>query len=223
MNRLTGNTKKNRIYRMTFAILFMCFLFNNCVNDHCNEPLYTPINIAFYSETDTAKQAIPMGLTFQGVGTDSIINASGQFAVNLSLDALNDECLYAVALTHVESPLELLTLNSENKLISSDGQEHPVKRILNDVVYEFGDFEDQLTFVGKVDSIYVFRKPTFDTLKISYERALEFISAECGCMNTYTIKQARFIHNKIANVMIHTQQINNQSYEKHIQLYLENY
>ena len=64
-----------------FCILLTLLFFASCSNHHCKEPMYVPLVISFYSDIDTSKQVTFKYLEIKGVGSDSIINISGNYTL----------------------------------------------------------------------------------------------------------------------------------------------
>ena len=220
--------REKRTYQRFFceaivSLLFVSTLFSSCVNDHCSENMYAPLNVAFYSELDTSQQAGLAFLLVQGVGTDTITLASNLTNINLTLDANQSSSSFAMGFPLPEA--DFCIQESENHFTSLiDGQTYTLKGKINEDIYLFNNrLEDSKKFLSVDDSIFIFQKIKFDTLKITYDRAIEFVSAECGCMNTYTLKTAGFIHKGIGETIISNPLINSQNNEKHIRVYLENY
>lgn len=221
--------RENRTYQRIFceaivSLLFVSALFSSCVNDHCNENMYAPLNVAFYSEIDTSQQAGLAFLLVQGVGTDSITLATNLFNINLTLNANQPSSSFAMGFPLPEA--DFFIQDGENRFISLiDEQSYTLNGKINDDIYLFNNrLEDAKKFLSMGDdSIFIFQKIKFDTLKVTYDRTIEFVSAECGCMNTYTVKTAGFIHKRIGETIISNPLINSQNNEKHIRVYLENY
>lgn len=212
-------------YSVTFvSLLFIMSLFSSCINDHCNENLYAPLNITFYSELDTSVQATPSFLLIQGVGTDSLINASWLSNVNVTLDATKQESYFAMTQSTSTELLRLIQLSKNTFITEDSSQFYTLDKVINESIHCFnGDFEQTCILAATEDSLFTFVKLKFDTLKITYNVSLEFVSAECGCMNTYTLKSADFTHKGFGSTLISNSLINSQSNEKHIRIYLENY
>lgn len=213
------------------------------MNNHCNEDMYTPLNLAFYSEIDTAQQVSPLFLTFQGVGIDSILYASGTSSINLPLNSEADEVNYEVLMTFSASSQTVLIADSTQPFFSIQRQntygmtltdsiptcyysldKTQYYRMISGSDYLFYFEEGKPLVLLTKDAPYVyFQNPTKDTLNIKYSKSLEFVSAECGCKNTYEIKEATFKRGGVASIQINNKNVNSESNAKHINLYLENY
>lgn len=220
--------RENRTYQRIFceaivSLLFVSALFSSCVNDHCNENMYAPLNIGFYSEMDTSQQVGFQFIVTQGVGTDTAILATNIFDINLMLNPNQNTSLFAMGFPLPET--DWCIQEEKNHFTSvSTGRSYTLNGTINDDIYLFNDqIEDSKKFLRMEDSFFVFQKIKFDTLKITYDCTLEFVSAECGCRNTYKLKTAGFIHQGTGEAIISNPLIDSQNNEKHIRLYLENY
>ena len=209
---------------LTFPVLFICMI-SSCINNHCNEPMYAPLNIAFYSETDTSIQKVPIFFSIQGDETDSVAYATNANSINISLDAENEESRFIVKVASSASKMTVLSIDSLKNYTSIDkSQSYTLKEIINTNIYRFEEMDDPLLWLGTDENQYAyFYIPETDTLRVVHENSIEFISAECGCLSTFKLTQAGFTQNKIGVAMINNPLINSQNNEKHIKLFLENY
>ncbi len=228
---------------MCAAVAVVLFLCASCITNHCNDSVYAPLNLTFYSEIDTAVAVTPSFFCLQGVGSDSIIFASGQNNVNLTLNDQQTSTDFVATITFSGSPVSVYLADSEavflpywktnvagklvldsipSTYISLDGTARHYVTHFKSNYFVFDDGSSNI-LAGQSDGYFYFQSPNTDTLRITHENTLEFVSAECGCMNTHTIKQAVFLHKGVASAQIVNPLINNQNYESHIKLFLENY
>lgn len=145
-------------------------------------------------------------------------------SISLPLNPDTEESNFAVAI--VTSACEKTILVHYDSLTTYrvfDGTQTYEPRRIEGKCFLFDEFEETLWLAGYEDSFYVFYKPVIDTLQISYKPSIEFVSAECGCMNTYELKSVRFANSRIGSPSINTTTVNNHTDAKHIKLYLENY
>lgn len=215
----------------------------SCNTNHCNDSMYAPLNVVFYSEIDTAQPVAPLFLRMKGVGADSVIYASGLNNVNLMLNADTKTTEYVFSMTFAGSPMMALVADSTQPFLpiwrpnilgvleldsipssyfSLDQTQHYQITQGDNYTFFFGDETPQV-YLAKENPIVYFQQATSDTLRIDYDTSLDFVSAECGCMNVFTIKDAEFLHKGVAEAMVTNKKINSDSYAKHISLYLENY
>lgn len=244
--KLTYKAKKIDIFKpigVVVAYIIAAMTFSSCVNNHCNEDMYTPLNLAFFSEIDTAQQVTPLFLTFQGIGVDSVLYASGTTNINLPLNSESNEVNYEVLMTFSASTQTVLVADSTQPFFSVkrqnsygmtltdsiptcyyslDGTKYYRLLTGSDYLFYFEE-GNPLVLLTKDDPYVYFQNPTKDTLNIKYNKSLEFVSAECGCKNTYEITQASFKRGGVASIQINNPNVNSESNAKHINLYLENY
>ena len=99
-----GLTKK-KINIFLFAV-YSLSLITSCKNNHCTEPMYAPMVVSFYSGQDTTKQVSPPYLTIQGMGSDSLINASGSNNANLPLKQAAGSSQFLFTIADGNSPVD---------------------------------------------------------------------------------------------------------------------
>ena len=205
------------------TLVVLSFLLSSCINDHCNEQMYTPLSVNFYSEIDTAKEVVPLFMVWNGEGSDSIMTVSGS-SIALPLNPGQDEVRFAVAVAHTACETEVLIhYDSTTTYTTLDHSQTYELTSSQGNYYNFDHSSEIRMYAGAEDSFCVFYKPVIDTLKVTYTPNIEFVSAECGCMNTYEIKSVRFEHGKIGNPAIRVSTVNNMTDAKHIKIFLENY
>lgn len=226
----------------SIVVLFASTSLSSCITNHCNESVYAPLNIRFQSEVDTAKSVQPIYFSFQGIGTDSIIYGMKKSNINVNLKTDSETTQYITMLVHQASETIILTADTALPFIQtrifSDGENSMLVSIPSSYYssdstkkYQIENFNNhEIYFEGEMwiyrsseNERHIFSKPSCDTLTINHRNNLEFVSAECGIMNTHEIVEAYFSQNNIGSIIIENPLINDQSYERHIKLLLENY
>lgn len=197
----------------------------SCRNNHCDDLMYAPTNVLFYSEVDTSVAAQPMFLMIQGVGADSVIDVTWKSSVELLLDNKNERCSFAFA---------VITQNSKTDTLSFMGEQCRISGPDLDVTYPSFEekngsyFFDGLKCVRLLgaplsDTSFLCLRPDMDTLEFEYDNSIDFVSAECGCVVNHHIKNVKFIHNGIGSVIVTDSTVTNLSDAKNVKIYLENY
>ncbi len=224
----------HRLSRVTFVALLCCFSFlTSCINDHCNEDVYTFLDVEFHSEIDTAQIASPILSYWKGIGCDSVIKTIGLNHVNLSLDANNNESMFHTVIAtgapetfanikEIDPDPNALFLFKETTVVKCT-----IKEVVDDIIYTFKDTSAVFLLIQTQElegnMYYIMCNAASDTFKVEYENTLEFVSAECGCKNTFNIKDAYFMHNRVADAQVNNPIVDSENYEKHIKLFLGGY
>lgn len=197
-----------------------------CRNDHCDDLMYAPMNIYFYSEIDTSETVNPYALILKGVGVDTVIDASDENMVQLALDNGQESCRFAVAVTSEHSPADTFYFSDDNYRIVGEGIDATYSSYekIGDAYLFDGDFSTVRVFDKELEEgIYLMARPSVDTLLFTYTNRVEFVSAECGCFTSHRLKSVNFIHNGIGTVSVVDSIVTNLSDAKNIKIYLENY
>lgn len=214
------------IRRLMVAVSALVAL-SACRNDHCDDLMFAPTNILFYSEVDTSVMVRPYALYIQGVGVDSIIHVDEKNMVEVALDNSSESCRFAFAVTSEHSLSDTLYLSDEGyrlvgeKLNVTYGS---YERVGSNALIFDDDFNTIRVLNREIEeNVYLMDRPEVDTLVFQYTNLIEFVSAECGCLTTHRIKDVRFLHNGIGTVAVVDSVVTNLSDAKNIKLYLENY
>ena len=198
----------------------------SCKNDHCDELMYAPTTLSFYSEMDTSVAVSPALLVLKGVGTDSVLNCGLQPSIQLRLDNQAERCMYSCAVVTDHSSYEFLYLGSSVRLATEAGDvEFPSYKLDEATgVFTFeGSDEVRLLRWTLDDTTFVVSRPEVDTLVFDYTNTVEFVSAECGCFVSHVLKNVKFLHNGIGTVSVVDSTVTNLSDAKNVKIYLENY
>lgn len=200
---------------------------SSCRNDHCDELMYAPTNILFYSEMDTSVAVDPAMMVLKGVGVDSVINCSKKSSVQIRLDNNNEQCMFACAVVTEHSISDTLFIGSPSRLVGN-GLDREVYSYSVDevtgVVSIDGDFSAIRLLRWAIDESTLFlARPEIDTLVFDYTNTVELVSAECGCLVSHTLKNVRYLHNGIGTVAVVDSSVTNLSDAKNVKIYLENY
>lgn len=210
--------------RVAASVILSVAALSACKNDHCDELMFAPTNVLFYSEMDTSVSVGPALLVMRGVGTDSVMNFSSRESIQLKLDNDNERCMFACAVVTDHSLCDTLIEGETLRLVGPGlNLICPFKNESSDVLF-LGDFDmvryqrEQLS-----DSSYLVARPEIDTLVFDYTNLVEFVSAECGCVVSHTLKNVKFLHNGIGSVVVSDSSVTNLSDAKNVKIYLENY
>ncbi len=223
---------------------FFCFLCGflfliSCKNDYCEDSMYAPLVVSFYSEADTSVQVTPQFLAIEGVGSDSYINASGTNSVQLSLKKFDESSSFLFASATDQSKTDTLLFVEKR-----NNADCPCSNPNGDSVSVYNDngttlflcnqagsmlivYKDQpdVLFVKNTnqDTLFAF-EPTKDILSVKYSNTQEFVSAECGCLTTFYIDdELQHTHNNISDALITNRSVTSSYNEKHIRIYFQNY
>lgn len=199
--------------------------FLSCRNDHCDDLMYAPTNLFFYSEVDTSVLVKPYDLFMQGVGTDSLIMIDNDEMVSISLDNAKESCQFAFAVTSEHSLRDTLSITDDSYHLTGEGLDRTFPSVQNvGNAFFFESFDNVWVLDEKIDDeTFVVLRPEVDTLVMEYTNLLEFVSAECGCLTTHRLKSVKFLHNGIGTVSVVDSIVTNLSDAKNIKIYLENY
>ena len=197
-----------------------------CKNDHCDELMYAPTTLLFYSEMDTSVTVEPALLVLKGVGIDSVMNCSKQSTIQLRLDNRDERCMFACAVVTDHSVSDYMSVNSSVRL-TGDGVDlefpsYTLDEATGVITFEGSD-EVRLMRWSEDDSTFVVARPEIDTLVFDYTNTVEFVSAECGCFVSHVLKNVKFLHNGIGTVSVVDSTVTNLSDAKNVKIYLENY
>lgn len=199
---------------------------SSCRNDHCDELMYAPTTLLFYSEMDTSVTVEPAMLVLKGVGSDSVMNCSKHSSVQLRLDNRDEHCMFACAVVTAHSANDYMSVGSSVRL-TGDGVEMEFPSYTLDeetgVITFEGSDEVRLMRWPDDDSTFVVARPEVDTLVFDYTNTVEFVSAECGCFVSHVLKNVKFLHNGIGTVSVVDSTVTNLSDAKNVKIYLENY
>lgn len=198
----------------------------SCKNDHCDELMYAPTTLSFYSEMDTSVAVSPALLVLKGVGTDSMLNCGLQSSIQLRLDNQAERCMYSCAVVTDHSAYEFLYVGSSVRLASERGDiEYPSYKLdeATGVITFEGSDEVRLLRWLQDDTTIVVSRPEIDTLVFDYTNTVEFVSAECGCFVSHVLKNVKFLHNGIGSISVVDSTVTNLSDAKNVKIYLENY
>lgn len=196
----------------------------SCNNDHCDESMYAPLGLSFYSELDTSVQVTPPYLLVKGVGSDSLMSLGGAQRIYIPLNPNLNESRFLWVMEPADgaAPVDISTdtVWSGQKLervrYLLDGRDLVLHKIVGDA-YVFGG--DTIFFYQKG----FFYEPCQDTLNVSYDLHQEFLSGECGYLTTFYLKSLRFSSDKVGEIMITNRSVTNKYNERHVNIYLENY
>lgn len=246
---LNTKTQKHEVSTKNFSLRLCAFVslclklifISSCSNDHCEEPMNSPLEISFYSEIDTTQQVAPAYMGIIGMNDKNAgfyLNASGQNSIQLPLKKFDGSTQFLFAVASVYSPVDVLVYQEERANAdcpcSNPNGTVPVYLENDSPVYLCNDDNGMLILYKneglnvafaadrKTDTIFAFRT-TEDKLNIKYENTLEFISAECGCLTTFYLNDLEFERNNIGEVFIRNHSVTNKYNEQHIKIYLENY
>jgi hypothetical protein len=230
--------KKNRRTGF-FCFLFSLLLFiSSCSNNHCVEPMYVPLVVSFYSEMDTTLQVSPGFLLIEGVGSDSLMNASGSNSVHLSLKKFDESTSFLFTFAH--SRIDTFVLVGKVGTFDSpcgnpNGDSVSVYKKNNNIFYLCNQTSNILIVSGErpEPEVLFFRKVIQDTLFVSelisdvlsikHSNTQVFVSAECGCLTTFYLDEVRHTQNNIRDYLITNRSVTSKFNEKHIRIYIENY
>ncbi len=211
--------------RLVWMSLLPLWLFSSCRNNHCDELMYAPMNVLFYSEVDTSLAAQPMSLIIRGVGTDSVIDATWKTSVELLLDNKKERCAFAFAIVTPHADVDTLFFSGDQCRISGAGVDEVYTSFEEKNGSYFFDGMKTYRMLGAAisDTSYLSLRPDFDTLVFEYDNMIDFVSAECGCVTTHHLKNVNFVHNGIGSVTVVDSTVTNLSDAKNVKVYLENY
>lgn len=215
----------NHIVKVLFCLTATISFFS-CRNDHCNELMFAPTNLFFYSEVDTSVTVGPYALYIQGVGVDSVIDASEKSMVQIALDNSKENCRFAFAVISEHSLTDTLYFNEDSYRVVGEGvdQSYSSCEKLGNAYFFEGDFNSMRIFDRELDSaVYLMTRASVDTLVIDYSNRVDFVSAECGCLTTHKLKNIKFLHNGIGTVVVEDSTVTNLIDAKNVKIYLENY
>ena len=107
-----NHTQSNKNLITAFFCLLTGFLFfTSCSNYHCKEPMYVPLAVSFYSDVDTSQQVKFIFLKIQGIGSDSIRNASERNSEDsLSLKKFENSTGFVFTSTYKNEREELISV-----------------------------------------------------------------------------------------------------------------
>ena len=210
---------------VALCVAMLCL--SSCRNDHCDELMYAPTTVLFYSEMDTSVAVSPYLLVLKGVGTDSIINCSGKSSAQVRLDNDNERCMFACAVVTDHSAYDTLFLGSSVRLAGNWGSlSFPSCKIdegTKVVTFDDDFYTTRLLRWPIDDSTYWVSRPEFDTLVFDYTNTVQFVSAECGCFVSHVLKNVKYLHNGIGSVLVVDSTVTNLSDAQNVKIYLENY
>ncbi len=198
----------------------------SCRNDHCDDLMYAPTNLLFYSEMDTSVAVKPYAMYIKGVGVDTVIDVDGESMVEISLDNSRESCRFAFAVISEHSVSDTLYLaEGSYRLVGPDlARTYSSLEKIDDAYIFEDDFNTIRVFDRELEEgVYLMGRPDVDTLVLSYTNLVEFVSAECGCLTTHRLKDVKFLHNGIGSVSVVDSIVTNLSDAKNIKIYLENY
>ncbi len=197
-----------------------------CKNDHCDELMYAPTTLMFYSEMDTSVSVNPMLLVLKGVESDSVMNCSKESSIQLRLDNRVERCMYSCAVVTDHSAYEFLYAGSSVRLrgegVDLEFPSYTLDETTGVITFEGSD-EVRLMRWSEDDTTFVVSRPEIDTLVFDYTNTVEFVSAECGCFVSHVLKNVKFLHNGIGTVSVVDSTVTNLSDAKNVKIYLENY
>jgi len=197
-----------------------------CKNDHCDELMYAPTTLLFYSEMDTSVSVDPVLLVLKGVESDSVMNCSKQSSVQLRLDNRTERCMYSCAVVTDHSAYDFLYAGSSVRLtgegVDLEFPSYTLDEATGVITFEGSD-EVRLMRWSEDDTTFVVSRPEVDTLVFDYTNTVEFVSAECGCFVSHVLKNVKFLHNGIGTVSVVDSTVTNLSDAKNVKIYLENY
>lgn len=206
------------------AVALFLLALMSCRNDHCDELMYAPTNVLFYSEMDTSVSVEPTLLVLMGVGSDSVMNFSSQKSIQLKLDNANERCMFACAIVTDHSLCDTLFEGEELRLVGPGLNVVCSEKVESSSVLSLGDFSMlRYNRGGLSDTSYLVARPEIDTLVFDYSNQIEFVSAECGCLVSHTLKNVKFLHNGIGSISVVDSSVTNLSDAKNVKIYLENY
>lgn len=216
---------KKIFYATLWGLLVMVSLLS-CRNDHCDDLMFAPTNLFFYSEMDTSVAVEPYGLFIKGVGVDTVIDVDDESMVQIFLNNAQEECRFAFAVTSEHSLSDTLYFGDNAYRLVGEGLDvsYSSYEKVGDAYIFNGDFNTASVFDRKLEEgVYLMTRPEVDTLVLSYTNLVEFVSAECGCLTTHRLKDVKFLHNGIGSVAVVDSVVTNLSDAKNIKIYLENY
>lgn len=220
---------RSRLFKIINRCVWLSFvsllLLSSCRNDHCDDLMYAPMNLLLYSEVDTSDVAEPTLLLIQGVGADSVIDATSESMVELLLDNNSDRCAFAFAVVTPHAEVDTFFFSEEQCRVVGPGF---------DEVYSSFEKKENVCFFDGIrcarlideelsDTSFLVLRPDLDTLEFEYDNKIEFVSAECGCVTNHHLKNVKFIHNGIGSVVVADSTVTNLSDAKNVKIYLENY
>ncbi|MCQ2216910.1 MAG: DUF6452 family protein [Paludibacteraceae bacterium] len=206
---------------LTFSLCVGCG-FLSCDNQHCDEPMYSPIGISCLSELNPSEKYSLLRLSLLPVGADTLLTnvESGQFYLPLNPTSAETKYVWCMLPKEYETVEVSMDTVWQDSLISEvkfniEGESLSLKKVQNDLLL-FADNSMLYYYNG------VFAKPMTDTLNISYEAIHEFVSGECGYRTAYELKSVDFTHG-VGEVFIESNMVTNKYKENHVNIYMSLY
>jgi len=227
--------------KITIKIVLVTFLtllcISSCNNNHCDDPMYTPFVVSFYSELDTTVQISPRFLIVEGVDAPYYMDVSGKNSMELFLKKFDESSSFAFSFANDYSAIDTLIFvakisNFDSPCVNSEDSVLVYRK--NDNIFFLCNHtnsllilyneQPEISFFRNVseDTLFVF-KPTRDILSVKHTNTQEFISAECGCLTTFYINEIRHTNNNITDVSITKRTVTSNYNEKHVKIFFENY
>lgn len=203
-------------------MLWVSSLLASCDNQHCDEPMYSPIGISCLSEIDPTEKYSLLRLSLLPEGSDSVYAnvESGQFYLPLNPAASETKYVWCMLPREHDGVEVSMDTVWQDSLISD--VKYNVDGTLLDLKQRSGDL---LIFSDSTLLYYYdggFAKPMIDTLKITYNPVHEFVSGECGYRTSYDLKSVDFVRG-VGEVIVQKNKVTNKYRDNHVNIYMSNY
>ena len=229
------NILKIRLLYLFSGSLFLI----SCSNNHCDEPMYAPLIVSFYSEIDTSKQVPLKYLALESIGIPGFVNLSESSGVQLFLKKFDNSTGFSFFSANDQSRVDTLIFlekrNSADCPCLNPGENQvSVYQGNNNIFFLCNRAGNMLTFHKEQPDVMFLKKENQDTLfviksakdilTVKYTTTQVFVSAECGCLTTFYIDELKqHTYNNITDALITNRSVTGNYNEKHIRLYFENY
>ena len=155
----------------------------------------------------------PQTFIVQGVGNDSILYAAYASGISIPLSKQDTTTLFAIRFELNDTITQTLTdtlrsYPAQIVLPPSDAE-------VLDTIYNSNDTIYTVASRTKVQTLNINGQ---DTIRIDHQNVQKYISLECGCYVSHTIRQAHVTRHAIDSMAILNQQVSS-SDETHIQIY----
>lgn len=204
------------------SFLFAGSVLTSCDNQHCDEPMYSPIGISCRSEMDRLSKYTLLRLSLVPLGTDTILTDIGSEQFYLPLNPSTTQTKYVWCML----PREYDAVEVSTDTVWQDDEILEVKYNIGGESLSLLKAQADLLLFSDSSLYYnyggVLAKPIVDTLNISYEAIHEFVSGECGYRTAYELKSVDFTHG-VGEVVVERDLVTNKYKENHVNIYMSIY
>lgn len=221
----TGRNAVRKGWKFFVLSLGVAFAFVSCDNEHCDDSMYCPMEISFYSQMDTSEKIAPPLLLMKGIGSDSIMNFSGKQQIYFPLNPNKETSQFVFLMEPYSENIKYVTVKTDT--LRSEDEILSIKYYLND---------EEIFIKNKIGKAYMFSndticlfqdgnfyKPLLDTLNITSDLCHHFLSSECGYLTTFSLKKLKFSQRGVGFILIKNNSVTNKYNDRHVNIYLENY